>query len=307
MVLADVDASALERAAAEVGDRGAEVTTAVTDVSDPDAVDALRVRAVERFGAVHVVCNNAGVVTLAPLWEQTLDDWRWVIGVDLWGVINGVRSFLPLLLEQGEPAHIVNTASIAGLVPSPAIAPYNVARLGSSRCPKRSTWSCARPARRSACPCCAPASCPPGSPASGRNRPGGPTGPLDIPTQAELPPTALHARADRRRRRRRDPRRPVLDHHPRRLGRRDRPTRRRHDRRRPARRTRRLLSRRETELSHDRHPAARDRGREGRLARHPLRLRCPPPAARVPPGARRAARAQPVLLEHVRARSASGW
>ena len=177
-------------------------------------MDDLRDRAVEQFGAVHVVCNNAGVVTLAPLWEQTLDDWRWVIGVDLWGVINGVRSFLPLLLEQGEPAHIVNTASIAGLVPSPAIAPYNVSKAGVVALSETLDMEL----RELGAPIGVSVLCPGVVPtqiaASGRNRPGGPTGPLDIPTQAELPPTALHARADRRRRRRRDPRRPVLDHHP---------------------------------------------------------------------------------------------
>ncbi len=93
-------------------------------------MDALAARAFERFGAVHVVCNNAGVVTLGSTWEQPLDDWRWVLDVDLWGVVNGVRTFVPILLRQGEPGHVVNTASIAGLVPSPTIAPYNVAKAG---------------------------------------------------------------------------------------------------------------------------------------------------------------------------------
>jgi len=122
VVMADVEQRALEPAAEAVRATGADVEAVQTDVADAGAVDALRDRAVERFGGVHVLCNNAGVVTLKPLWEQTLEDWHWVVGVDLWGVIHGVQSFLPLLLDQGLPSHIVNTASIAGLYPgfSPA-------------------------------------------------------------------------------------------------------------------------------------------------------------------------------------------
>ena len=191
VVMADVEQGALERAAAVLVDDGAEVATVPTDVSDAGAVDALRDHAVERFGGVHVVCNNAGVVTLAPLWAQTLDDWRWVIGVDLWGVINGVRSFLPLMLDQGEPGHIVNTASIAGLVPSPGIAPYNVSKAGVVALSETLDMEL----REAGAPIGVSVLCPGVVPtqiaASGRNRPGGATGPLDIPTQDALPPTAL--------------------------------------------------------------------------------------------------------------------
>jgi NAD(P)-dependent dehydrogenase (short-subunit alcohol dehydrogenase family) len=88
-----------------------------TDVSDEAAVNALAAAAVDRFGAVHVVCNNAGVTSDADPWFGPVSAWKWVLGVNLWGVIHGIRAFLPLLAAQRE-SHIVNTASIAGLVPA---------------------------------------------------------------------------------------------------------------------------------------------------------------------------------------------
>ena len=94
---------------------------------DPAAVDALRDAAVERFGTVHVVANNAGVSTGGPVWSHTPEDWEWVLGVNLYGVVNGVRSFAPLLIEQGE-GHIVNTASMAGLSSPPFMGVYNVSK-----------------------------------------------------------------------------------------------------------------------------------------------------------------------------------
>ncbi len=128
VVMADIEAPALEAAIAELGD-GAEVEPFVCDVSDEAQVDALRDRALERFGAVHVVCNNAGVAGGGPIWTQTRADWDWVLGVNLFGVINGVRAFTPLLIEQGE-GHIVNTASIAGMISMPWGGTYNVAKHG---------------------------------------------------------------------------------------------------------------------------------------------------------------------------------
>lgn len=128
LVLADIEGPALERAAATFGD-GAEVVTVVTDVSKADEVDALRDTALDAFGAVHVVCNNAGVGGGGPMSEIDLAAWHWVLGVNLWGVVHGVRSFLPLLLEQGE-GHIVNTASVAGLYSAPFMGPYNVSKYG---------------------------------------------------------------------------------------------------------------------------------------------------------------------------------
>jgi len=130
LVLADIEQSALDAATAELGEGGTQVLALRTDVSDPVAVEALAAAAYGRFGAVHVLVNNAGVVTGGPAWEQSLEDWNWVLGVDLWGVVHGVRAFVPRMLAGGAPGHIVNTASIAGLLAMPGIAPYDVAKAG---------------------------------------------------------------------------------------------------------------------------------------------------------------------------------
>lgn len=115
VVLADVEGPALTEAAAELSGRGARVRAVVTDVSDADQVDALRDQALDAFGAVHVVCNNAGVGgPHGPLWEISRGDLEWVLGVNTGGVLNGIRSFVPVLLEQ-DAAHVVNTASIFGV------------------------------------------------------------------------------------------------------------------------------------------------------------------------------------------------
>jgi len=128
VVLADIDADSL--AAVTEGIDG-DVLAVVTDVSDAAAVEHLAEDAFARFGGVDVLCNNAGVSTFNPLIAQTLDDWRWVLGVNLWGVIHGVHTFLPRLLAQGRPAHIVNTSSLAGLASGlPQLGPYNVSKVG---------------------------------------------------------------------------------------------------------------------------------------------------------------------------------
>ena len=117
VVLADVERQALERTTASLREAGADVHAVVTDVSKPDQVEALADETLRHFGAVHVVCNNAGVGTeTMPSWSGTLDDWKWVLGVNLMGAIYGVRTFLPILINQGAGGHIVNTASLAGLV-----------------------------------------------------------------------------------------------------------------------------------------------------------------------------------------------
>ncbi|MBV9578827.1 MAG: SDR family NAD(P)-dependent oxidoreductase [Chloroflexi bacterium] len=99
-----------------------------TDVSDPDAVEALARRAFEALGGVHLLCNNAGVLGghQDPIWEATLNDWRWIFGVNVWGVIHGLRSFVPRMLEAGNEGWIVNTASMGGLVPGNS--PYGVSK-----------------------------------------------------------------------------------------------------------------------------------------------------------------------------------
>src|SRR5512144_2228126 len=110
VVLADIERDALDEAARAVGAQGAETLAVATDVSNAAAVEALAARALERFGAVHLLCNNAGVALSGPMWTHTIADWEWVLGVNLWGVIHGIRVFTPIMLQHGEPAHIGNTA-----------------------------------------------------------------------------------------------------------------------------------------------------------------------------------------------------
>ena len=131
VVLADVEVDALERVRAALAADGVDAIAVPTDVSDADAVAGLARAAVERFGHVDVLCNNAGVSTFNLLADQTMVDWRWVLGVNLWGVVHGVQTFVPIMRAQGTPAHIVNTSSIAGLWSGiPFIGPYAVSKVG---------------------------------------------------------------------------------------------------------------------------------------------------------------------------------
>ena len=131
VVLADVEEGALRTAEQEMKAQGASVLSFVTDVSKADHVESLAQKAVSRpFGGVHIVCNNAGVGSGGLTWDQPLADWEWVIGVNLWGVIHGVRTFVPIMLEQKTEGHIVNTASMAGLVSGPFMSIYNVTKHG---------------------------------------------------------------------------------------------------------------------------------------------------------------------------------
>lgn len=127
IVIADVQDDVMAGAEAELQAAGAEVLAVHTDVSDPDAVDALHAATIERFGAVHVLCNNAGVEVGAATWELNRAAWQWVVGVNLFGVVNGQHSFLPTMLAQNE-GHIVNTASLAGLLALPFSAPYTATK-----------------------------------------------------------------------------------------------------------------------------------------------------------------------------------
>ncbi len=130
VVLADIDASAAEAVADGIRSNGGQAEAVAVDVSDAASVQALADNAVARFGHVDVLCNNAGVSTFNLIEDQTLDDWRWVLDVNLWGVIHGVHAFLPILRAQGTPAHIVNTASIAGLLSGVAfIGPYSATKV----------------------------------------------------------------------------------------------------------------------------------------------------------------------------------
>jgi NAD(P)-dependent dehydrogenase (short-subunit alcohol dehydrogenase family) len=129
LVLVDVE----EKALAEVGQAfeaaGVEVLTQQLDVSDAQSMDALAQNTIDRFGAVHVVCNNAGVGSGGLMWELTTEDWEFSLRPNLWGVIHGVRVFGKHLVEQNE-GHIVNTASMAGLLSMPGMGPYNVTKHG---------------------------------------------------------------------------------------------------------------------------------------------------------------------------------
>src|SRR4051812_17468263 len=115
VVMADVEREALDAAVAGLDCGSADVLPVRTDVSDPDQVDALRDSALEAFGAVHLLCNNAGVGgPHSPIWETTRGDIEWVLGVNTWGVLNGIRSFVPTMLRQ-DVGHVLNTSSIFGL------------------------------------------------------------------------------------------------------------------------------------------------------------------------------------------------
>jgi NAD(P)-dependent dehydrogenase (short-subunit alcohol dehydrogenase family) len=129
VVLADIEEAALEQAVRALADEGHEIIGVPTDVSSWDAVQALAARTMDEFGGVNIVHNNAGVVVSGPIAELTIADWEWVLGVDLWSVIYGVKAFLPLIKQTGE-GHVVNTASINGLRSEPSIGPYNVAKFG---------------------------------------------------------------------------------------------------------------------------------------------------------------------------------
>jgi NAD(P)-dependent dehydrogenase (short-subunit alcohol dehydrogenase family) len=129
VVLADVEEEALAEAVGVLKANGAKVVAVRTDVSQTADVEALAKKTVDAFGAVHVLCNNAGVGPPGgPLWERSVADWQWVLGVNLWGVIHGIRVFVPIMRAQDTEGHIVNTASAAGLVSPPWMGIYNVTK-----------------------------------------------------------------------------------------------------------------------------------------------------------------------------------
>ncbi len=124
VVLADVDAARLATTARRLADAGADVAAVPTDVRDPSAIERLAETTIERYGGVDVVCNNAGVLAMGPIWSIDLADWRRVVDVNLWGAIHGVSAFVPLLIAQDRPSHVVNTASMAGVSSLGGIGPY---------------------------------------------------------------------------------------------------------------------------------------------------------------------------------------
>ena len=130
VVLADVEETALAKLAAALETKGATVLAVKTDVSKAADVENLAAQTLETFGAVHILCNNAGVACSRPIWEHTVADWEWVLGVNLWGVIHGIRTFVPRMLAQGDACHIVNTASILGLIGGGGTGIYKVSKHG---------------------------------------------------------------------------------------------------------------------------------------------------------------------------------
>jgi len=130
VVMADINGDQLKAQAARLQSAGAVVEAIVVDVRDPDAVDAVAVAAVERFGGLHIAVNNAGIVNRGYSWELPLEEWRRVLDVNLWGAIHGVRSFVPRILATGDEGHVVNTASMAAVLALDRLGPYTVAKHG---------------------------------------------------------------------------------------------------------------------------------------------------------------------------------
>jgi NAD(P)-dependent dehydrogenase (short-subunit alcohol dehydrogenase family) len=122
--LADIEEPALDGAVQQLSATGAQVVGIPTDVTDPESVEALADASWEHLGGIEVVCLNAGVFAGGYSWETTEDDWDWVLGVNVRGVVNGIRAFVPRLIEAGRPSHVIVTASIAGVVASPVSAVY---------------------------------------------------------------------------------------------------------------------------------------------------------------------------------------
>ena len=130
LVLADIEQKALDAAVDEIASSDAEVIGVRTDVGELDQVQNLADQSFERFGAVHLVFNNAGIAVFGPIQDMTHADWEWVIKVDLWGVIHGVEVFVPRMIAQDQGGHVINTASFAGLVANQGLGAYCVAKYG---------------------------------------------------------------------------------------------------------------------------------------------------------------------------------
>lgn len=128
VVMADIEAAALRETAAQVEATGTQVLAMDVDVSQSDELSRLAEGTLERFGKVHVLCNNAGVFAGGLTWDAINTDWDWVLGVNVYGILHGIRAFVPIMLEQNEPGHIVNTCSMAGLINMPLSGAYNVSK-----------------------------------------------------------------------------------------------------------------------------------------------------------------------------------
>jgi NAD(P)-dependent dehydrogenase (short-subunit alcohol dehydrogenase family) len=128
VVMADIEAEALGKAAADVQAGATEVLAVECDVGDAESVERLASTCVDHFGAIHIACNNAGVFAGGELWQASLDDYQWLVRVNQFGVINGIRSFVPRMIANGEPCHMVNTASMAAVTSMPFSGIYNMTK-----------------------------------------------------------------------------------------------------------------------------------------------------------------------------------
>lgn len=137
VVAADIEEPSLDETVAEIVRAGGSAIAVPTDVADADSVERLAARAVDEFGGVHLLCNNAGVFSGGFVWERTVADWEWVMAVNLYGIVHAIRSFVPRMMAQGGAGHIVNTASMGGLVTNAYSGPYfssKFAAVGLSEC-----------------------------------------------------------------------------------------------------------------------------------------------------------------------------
>lgn len=128
IVLADIEADALEKAERSLRDDGAEVIGVHCDVSDSGSMKAASEQAIESFGRIHILCNNAGVAPSGAMDETTPEDWKWCLGVNLLGVVHGCQSIVPLIKQHGEGGHVLNTASVAGLMALPTLSIYTATK-----------------------------------------------------------------------------------------------------------------------------------------------------------------------------------
>jgi NAD(P)-dependent dehydrogenase (short-subunit alcohol dehydrogenase family) len=128
VVMADVEGDRLRQSAEQIEATGVDVLAVTVDVSRADELSRLAENTIGRFGKVHVLCNNAGVFAGGLTWDAIGSDWEWVLGVNLYGVLHGIRAFVPIMLEQNEPGHVVNTCSMAGLINTPLSGAYNVSK-----------------------------------------------------------------------------------------------------------------------------------------------------------------------------------
>jgi NAD(P)-dependent dehydrogenase (short-subunit alcohol dehydrogenase family) len=137
VVAADIEAPNLDETVALITSEGGTAIAVQTDVSVPEAVESLAAAAYDTYGDVHLLCNNAGVFSGGFLWERTLADWNWVMGVNLYGIVHAINSFVPRMIAVGHAAHIVNTASMGGLITNGYSGPYytsKFAAVGVSEC-----------------------------------------------------------------------------------------------------------------------------------------------------------------------------